>query len=156
MSIILVESVVENCNEFLLKVFKEIHPELNYINGVTEEEREELICQQFKVEQSQLIQMYPKAKLNIIMLNEKPIGIIYISHGETSDRILQIGILEDYRGLGIGKKVMNKIIKESVKRGKTVSLQVAWFNQRAYVFYEKLGFKVVENNTVFYEMQYIS
>lgn len=48
------------------------------------------------------------------------------------------------------------VIENAAKIGKPVRLQVAWFNQGAYGFYEKLGFKIIENNGVFYEMQYMA
>lgn len=38
---------------------------------------------------------------------------------------------------------------------KTVYLQVAWFNQGGCEFYEKIRFKVTENKSVSYEMQYM-
>lgn len=108
------------------------------------------------MEQEQLMQMYPDAELNIVMLDGEAVGRLYIHHGESADRILEIGLLEQYRGMAIGGKLVNAVIENAAKAGKTVRLQVAWFNQGAYAFYEKLGFKVIENNGVFYEMQYIA
>lgn len=142
-------------NEFLFKVFKESRPELNLINDISEEQKTNIILQQFTMEHQQLIQMYPNAELNIVMLNKEPVGRIYINYGQTSVRILEIGVLEQYRGLGIGKKILTRVIKEAEKNEKTVNLQVAWFNQSAYTFYERIGFKVVENNGVVSEMQYM-
>ena len=41
------------------------------------------------------------------------------------NQIILYRLLESYRGLGIGKKIMNKAIKNAVEKKKTVSLQVA-------------------------------
>jgi ribosomal protein S18 acetylase RimI-like enzyme len=141
-------------NEFLLRVFKESRPDLNLINDISEEQRESIILEQFKMEKQQLEQIYPNAEFSIIKLNEEPIGRIYIYYGETTNRIVEIGLLEDYRGLGIGQRLMTTVIGNATKMKKNVRLQVAWFNQRAYKFYERIGFKVIENQEVFFEMEY--
>lgn len=90
--------------EFLLKLFEECRPDLTLIAGISEEQKKSTIFQQFTMEQQQLIQIYPEAKLNIVLLDEEPVGRLYIHHSETADRILEIGPLEQYRGLGIGEK----------------------------------------------------
>lgn len=117
--------------------------------------KEAIILQQFTIEQQQLIQMYPDAEFNIVMLKDEPLGRLYIYHGKTTDRILEIGLLEEYRGLGIGREILEAVIENALKKGKSVCLQVAWFNQGAYGFYEKLGFEVIENKGFAYEMKYI-
>lgn len=140
-------------SEFLLKIFKESHPELLYICGLGEEEKRGILLQQFTIETKQLMQIYPNAEFNIVMLNEEPIGKLYINYGKTVDRIIEIALLEEYRGRGIGKKLIEIVIKNAKKAGKKVKLQVAWFNQNAYGLYKKLGFQVIENKEVFFEME---
>ena len=139
--------------EFLLKLFTECRPDLDSIMNVSREQKESIIYQQFALEHHQLIQMYPEAELNIVMIDKEPVGRVYINYGVAKDRILQIGLLKKYRGFGIGRKIVAMVIDKAFNKRKTVSLQVAWFNQGAYGFYEKLGFKVIENNGVFYEME---
>ncbi|WP_297417475.1 GNAT family N-acetyltransferase [Clostridium sp.] len=141
-------------SEFLLKIFKESNPELLYICGLGEEEKRVILLQQFTIETKQLMQIYPNAEFNIVMLNEEPIGKLYINYGKTADRIIEIALLEEYRGRGIGKELIEIVIKNAKKAGKNVRLQVAWFNQNAYGLYKKLGFQVIENKEVFFEMEY--
>lgn len=141
-------------NEFLLRIFKESRPDLDCINGISENQKAGIILQQFKLEQQQLKKMYINAEFNIVKLDEEPIGRLYIHHGQASERIVQIGLLEEYRSLGIGGKLMKSVIENTIKERKILCLQVAWFNQMAMVFYERLGFRITENKGVFYEMQY--
>lgn len=147
---------VESCHEdFLLQLFKECRPDLEFIGNLHGKQKDAIIFQQFTIEQDQLSKMYPDAEFNIVMLNREPIGRLYIYYGKTTDRILEIGLLEKYRSLGIGKKLVIKVIQNATKMNKNVSLQVAWFNQRAYGFYEKLNFKIVKNIGISYEMYYM-
>lgn len=154
-SIISLCPVEPSHENFLLKLFTECRPDLALIIDVSKKQKASIISQQFTMEQQQLIQMYPDAELNIVMFNKEPVGRLYVHHGETADRILEIGLLEQYRGRGIGGKLVTTVIENAAKIGKTVRLQVVWFNQGAYAFYEKVGFQVIENRDVFYEMQYM-
>lgn len=140
--------------EFLLQLFKECRPDLDLIGNINEEQRDAIIAQQFNIEQEQLRKMYPDAEFNIVMVNGKPIGRLYIYYGEEFHHIIEIGLLKSYRGLGIGKKIMITAIKNATKMKKSVKLKVFWFNQGAYSFYENIGFTIIKNNTVFYEMEY--
>lgn len=142
--------------KFLFKVFKESRWDLEFINNLDEKQKADILFNQFCMEQGQLIQQYPNAECNIVLLNEEAIGRLYVNHGEKADRILEIGLLEEYRGLGIGRKIVTTVIENAKKAGKAVCLQVAWFNEGAYKFYERIGFVVIEENYVFREMQYKS
>lgn len=154
------EKVISFCpitldhKDFLLQLFKECRPDLAFIDGINEKQKDAIIFQQFAIEQEQLNKMYPNAEFNIVMLNEETIGRFYVYHGKESDHIIEIGLLESYRGLGIGKKIMDKAIENAVEKKKTVSLQVAWFNRNAYLFYEKLGFNLIEDKIIFQKMEY--
>lgn len=154
MGIISLHSIELGHNEFLLRLFKENRLDLTYISGLSEQQKTEFIFKQFTMEQEQLIQIYPGAEFNIVMLNEEPVGQLYIQHGKATDRILEIGLLEEYRGLGIGRKILTSVIEDAIKKSKCICLQVAWFNHAAYLFYKKMGFQVIEDKGVFYEMQY--
>lgn len=142
--------------DFLLQLFKECRPDLAMIGNFNEKQKEDFILQQFTIEQEQLIKTYPDAEFNIVILNKEPIGRLCIHYGKTADRILEIGIFAKYRSLGIGRKLITTIIENTKKKNKNVRLQVAWFNQRAYKFYKEIGFKVIENQGVSFEMEYIN
>lgn len=142
--------------DFLLKLFKECRPDLSLIDNLNEKQKNDFMIKQFTIEQDQLSKMYPNAEFNIVMFNEEPIGRFYIYYDKEIDRIIEIGLLGGYRSKGIGGNIVRRVIEKAIEKKKTVSLQVAWFNQEAYRFYEKLGFKMVENNGIAYEMKYIS
>lgn len=142
--------------DFLINLFTECHSELFLITNISEEQKKKIIYEQFVMEQQQLLQIYPEAELNIVRFNNEFVGRLYINYGVTEDRILEIGLLRNFRGLGIGREIVNEVIEKALIKGKTVSLQVAWFNEKAYAFYKKLGFKVIQEKGAFYEMKYIS
>lgn len=132
--------------EFLLKVFKESREYLAF--------NENMIIDQFKFEQQGILREYPSAKLNVIFLDNEPVGTVYINYGEVN-RILEIAILKKYRNIGIGSQIISKIIDISLKEDKDLYFSVFWFNVKAYRLYKRLGFEVIKNIGVSYEMQYV-
>lgn len=141
-------------SEFLFRLFIESRSDLSLISGLDEEQKLNIIYQQFIMEQQQLEVMYPKADFNVVMLNNEPIGRFYVYYGERKVRVLEIALLEKYRRIGIGSKLLITVIEEAGRLGKNLNLQVAWFNAGAYTFYEKLGFKVIDDSYVYKTMEY--
>lgn len=46
----IIKSIHPSHNEFLLQLFKESRPDLGYMNGLNEEQKETIILQQFTIE----------------------------------------------------------------------------------------------------------
>lgn len=139
---------------FLYRVFKESRPDLMYIADMEKEERDKIIYHQFLIEKQQVMSMYSSIEFKVIIYKEELIGRLYINYGKTSYHVIELGMLEKYRRMGIGRKVMTNVIEKAIEKGKSVTLQVAWYNNSAILFYKKLGFELVKNNGVFYEMKY--
>ena len=61
--------------------------------------------------------------------------------------LAHLGIRPDLRGRGLGSKIIHYFIKEAQKKGRTTaSLDVSVENPKAKALYERLGFKVKEEN----------
>ena len=97
---------------------------------------------------------YPEGDFSIILMGEEPIGRLYIHRGMKVFRIIAISLLPEYRGRGIGGKLLAGIQDEAAGAGKRVQLQVAWYNSAARTLYEKMGFVVIEDTGVYCEMQW--
>lgn len=91
-------------------------------------------------------------------IDEKLIGAVWVriinDYGHIDDKTpsLAIGLYEEYRGKGIGTKLMEKIISILIERKyKKVSLSVQK-NNYAVKMYRKLGFQVFDENEEEYIM----
>lgn len=138
----------------LFEIFKECRPDLSWVTGFSEIEKNQYLKTQFELEKTQFVTFYPKAEYYMVIKDNKYIGRLYIDYGENDIRILEIGLIEEYRNRGIGRSIIKNIISKASECNKFVSLQVAWFNQKALKLYEELGFFIVENNQVSYEMRF--
>jgi ribosomal protein S18 acetylase RimI-like enzyme len=65
-----------------------------------------------------------------------------------------IALLPEHRNKGIGRYLIKEVMNEAYKAGKSVQLQVAWYNYAAKSLYERLGFFVIEDKGVGCEMQW--
>lgn len=87
----------------------------------------------------------------LISEDKTTLGFIGIEHhykNESVTRIHKIYLLPDTQGRGIGKKVIEEIqILALENHSKTLSLNVNRFNS-ALTFYEKIGFKIIDEVNV--------
>jgi ribosomal protein S18 acetylase RimI-like enzyme len=80
---------------------------------------------------------------NCFLIKNNNINIGWLKIIETKETIdiNQILILPEYQGKGIGRKIINDIIKNGKDRNKTICLQVLKCNEKAKRLYIKLRFK---------------
>ena len=83
--------------------------------------------------------------------NDKPVGAVWIrrinAYGYVDDDTpeLSIAMLPDYRGKGIGAKLMNELFLLLQTRYAAISLSVSTENP-ALRLYERLGFEIVKGD----------
>jgi len=85
---------------------------------------------------------YATAHYGIIQWTDKPIGRLYVDYRDDEVRVLNIAILPEYRGCGIGRVVMMGLCLEAAIRRKPVRLYVHYLS-RALRFYQQLGFQQI-------------
>lgn len=89
----------------------------------------------------------------IILLNEKPIGLIKIGHLEASLHIRQFQLLPSYQKRGIGSKVLNAIKQKANRENKPITLFVLLANP-AKNLYLKEGFVIEQTDRFQHSMRY--
>ena len=90
----------------------------------------------------------------MIEVGEEVIGKIRVKREEEEAWIYGFSILPDFQGKGIGRKVLQQVVKEQSAKGFTVHLEVETKNAHALSLYESVGFKVVHAQDYYrYEKQ---
>lgn len=97
--------------------------------------------------------LYQFDKAHIILLNNKPAGLLKVSRTKDKTEVLQLQIDPDQQGKGLGKTILTEILKEASSEKKTVSLSVLKTNKAQHL-YTSLGFKTVDEDEYSFFMEY--
>lgn len=117
------------------------------------EQKEAFLQQQFLAQHDYYLKVYSDAFYWIILKGEQSVGRLYLHHGSTSHRIIDIALLPEFRNQGIGAYILQQIIQEAFALGKSVSIHVEHFNPALHL-YERLGFKHIDTfNSVYFLME---
>jgi len=91
---------------------------------------------------------YPQATFDVVVVDGEPAGRLYVNRGEAEVRIVDIALLPDHRGRGIGGSLLRTLLAEADAGGKSVTIHVERLNP-ALRLYESLGFCVAEDKGVY-------
>jgi orotate phosphoribosyltransferase len=95
---------------------------------------------------------YVPANIQIITYDDIDIGMLSLEERDENVFLSTIEIHPDYQGKGIGTTIIKKIVADSAKKTKIVTLQVLKVNP-AKDLYERLGFIVVEETKTHFRMR---
>jgi ribosomal protein S18 acetylase RimI-like enzyme len=110
-----------------------------------------LLDQQFKARSTHYESAYPEAGTDIILDGDTPIGSQIVSVTDEI-RLIDIALLPEYRGQGIGTSLLEELLHQADEASKEVVLHVEQFNP-AYRLYERFGFKTEELVGVYWRMR---
>lgn len=133
--------------QFLLELYGDHRREELDQASWKEEERRTFLCQQFQAQLQHYRTHYPQGEHHLILAGSTAIGRIYVDWGGSEIRLLDISLLSKYRNRGIGTVLMRGLLAEADRKQKPIRLYVYTMN-RALRFYERLGFKCIEDTGV--------
>ena len=96
--------------------------------------------------------LYAFDKAHIIFVDQHPAGLLKINQTDGNTEVLQLQIVPELQGRGLGRKILKGILEESLANGKTVSLSVLKINKAQHL-YSSLGFKIVGEDEHSYYMK---
>jgi ribosomal protein S18 acetylase RimI-like enzyme len=88
---------------------------------------------------------HPNATHEMICVEERAVGRLYLDRQAGCLHILDITIDPESRNAGIGSAVLNGILAEADRSGKSVSIYVETFNPSLRLF-DRLGFRVASQD----------
>ncbi len=91
---------------------------------------------------------YPNAAFEIIERNGGPAGRLYVDRWEKEIRLVDLALLPEFRGLGIGTLLLGELAAEADSVAKDLTVHVERFNP-ALRIYERTGFQFAEDKGVY-------
>jgi ribosomal protein S18 acetylase RimI-like enzyme len=141
-------SVQPEDRDFLLRVYASVREEeLAPINW-TREQKDSFVQMQFEAQTRFYEENYIGAKFQVILADDVRAGRLYIHPRANEIRIMDIALLPEFRGRGIGFALLNEILDEARAANQTVSIHVERMNPALHL-YERLGFCLHEDKGVY-------
>lgn len=116
-------------------------------------EQENFLRQQFSAQHQFYSEQFTSAEFLIIETDTRPIGRIYIDRRPDEIRLIDIALIPDMRGKGIGTRLLKDLLAEAEKADKPVRIHVERFNPAMHL-YERLGFKKIGDTGVYFLMEW--
>jgi ribosomal protein S18 acetylase RimI-like enzyme len=138
---------------FLARVYASSRAEELALTDWTDEQKEIFCRRQFDAQSVYYAATYPEASFQIIERNGEPIGRLYVARWEKEIRIVDITLLPEFRGSGLGTKLLRELQEEARVAGRSLTIHVERFN-RALTLYQRLGFREIENKGVYLLMEW--
>lgn len=125
--------------------------EMDLLHDWTQQQKQDFIRQQFDAQHTHYQKHYSGALFQLILQDSRPIGRLYWIQYPDDIRIIDIALLPNHQGKGIGTMLLSSIQKIAGEANKSVSIHVEIFNP-ALKLYEGLGFKRIEVHGVYHFM----
>src|SRR5215471_15361006 len=116
-------------------------------------QKEAFLKMQFEAQQNWYATAYPAAEHSLILLDERPAGRWMVQRDSDSILLVDIALLEEHRGKGIGGELIERLIAEGKSQRLPVRLQVQWTNQGALKLYRRLGFTMAGMDQLYCRME---
>lgn len=119
----------------------------------SDQQRRDFLHTQFNAQHKHYLTHYPHSDYLLIIKNSEKIGRIYVDRDDSSICLIDISLLPQYRGKGIGTLLIKELILEAQNTQKKIVLHVESFNP-AFQLYKKLDFVLVEDKGVHQYMEW--
>ena len=110
-------------------------------------QKQAFLDQQFAAQFAHYGVHYPTCERNIVERDEVPVGRLWIDEWRDQIRLVDIALVAECRGKGIGSALLRQIMDRGAA-GKPVTIHVESFNP-ALRLYQRLGFEHVDTNGVY-------
>jgi ribosomal protein S18 acetylase RimI-like enzyme len=143
--------VTQDDTPFLRELYASTRAEELALVPWTAEEKRQFLDQQFEAQTLDYTTNYDVDDFHVIEQNGAPIGRLYLDRSPEDICIVDIALVPQVRGQGIGTLLLREILDEARQSGRTVSIYVEHFNPARHL-YDRLGFRHVDTNGVYHRM----
>jgi ribosomal protein S18 acetylase RimI-like enzyme len=138
--------------EFLLGVYESTRTEEVALTAWDDAQKRAFLRQQAEAQDTDYRGRYGDAGFLVVERDGEPIGRLYRGEKPGELLLLDIALLPQWRGQGIGSALIDDLLAEADRRGMTVTLHVEHWNP-AKRLYDRLGFAVMAEDGVYARLE---
>jgi ribosomal protein S18 acetylase RimI-like enzyme len=135
-------------SELLLRVYASTRERELSLVPWSEADKRAFVRSQFEAQHLHYHRHYASAEYSIILERGRPAGRLYVDRGPDELRVIDITLLPEYRGSGIGSALLLQLKEEAHAMGKPLTIHVER-NNPALRLYSRLGFERVSDDGVY-------
>ncbi|MGH3079824.1 MAG: GNAT family N-acetyltransferase [Gaiellaceae bacterium] len=138
--------------DFLLQVYASTREEELAPVPWTDAQKAAFIEQQFDAQDRHYRAHYAGASLDVVEWDGAPAGRLYVARWSDEIRVIDIALLPEFRGRGIGTRLLRGLLDEAARARRRLSIHVEK-NNPALRLYKRLGFAPVADRGVYVLME---
>jgi GNAT superfamily N-acetyltransferase len=144
----------EGDEEFLFRLFAAAKADEFQTGGWAPGAAESLFRMQFTAQQRVYRELFASGENRIVMCGGKPVGHIWISRTPEEIRVVDMALLPEVRGFGIGSALVQSLVGEASVTGRVVRSQVRIGNEPSLRMGLSQGFKVVGQDATHLQLEW--
>ncbi|MDO8189398.1 GNAT family N-acetyltransferase [Conexibacter sp. JD483] len=133
---------------FLLRVYASTREQELAQVPFTPEQKAAFVGQQFQAQSVHYARHYGDASFDVVEVDGAPAGRLIVARAEETLLIVDVALLPEFRGAGIGTRLLAPLLAEADAAGKRISIHVERENP-AQRLYARLGFAPVADEGVY-------
>lgn len=145
--------VVEDDRELLFRVYAGSREDELALTDWSAEQKDAFLRQQFTAQDAYYRENYPAARWSVVLRHGVPAGRLYVHDRPDEIRLMEIALLPEHRGAGLGTALLEALMAEARAAGKPLTIHVEVYNP-AMRLYQRLGFRDVEDRGVYHLMEW--
>ncbi len=110
-----------------------------------DEQKHAFVQSQFQAQHNHYLLEYPQGIFQTINSDNRQIGRLYVCESEDEIQIIDLTLLPEFRGQGIGTQIITDILQTAKK---PVQIYLESFNQSINLF-TRLGFQMISNEGIY-------
>lgn len=126
--------------------------EVSAVPGWNDAQRRAFLYSQAELQRQHYENHFPAADFLIVEQAGSPIGRLCVQYAADDVRIVDIALLPDWHGRGIGTELLRIVLAKADAQSQTCSLSVEQ-GSRARRLYERLGFRAGADTGLYTQMQ---
>ena len=138
---------------FLYQIYASTRESEMAVLNWTDAQRETFLQMQFDAQHTHYQQHFGDANFDLILLDGEAVGRLYLHRRQDEIRIIDIALLTEYRGQGIGSALLRDVLDKAAQAELPVRIHVER-NNPALGLYHRLGFCEIGDEGVYCLMEW--
>lgn len=118
-----------------------------------EGQREAFVSMQFDAQDADYRRNNAAGSFDVIEVNGRPAGRLYVDRRLDDIRIVDVALLPEFRGAGVGGRLVTELMDEAAASRRKLSIHVEIHN-RAIGLYTRMGFVEVAEHGLYRRMEW--